>query len=315
MTSFPQFSKLPIELRLKIWAFALEPRYLRIHLHKSYPMWLNDEQRYEGYAPAWPEHSSLTEPFNGPEYIPMTREEGGELYGYPDSQSDPRPCGIILTPCANTHPCGCTYFPPSSTHAQPLPGSLFACCESRDASMGQYIRCMEEEYDTRGLVVVHPSSQLVKSPPSTLLPRTGMVINPSLDMLVLRANVASRSGVQEVHHLASILSVQLPDIGKVVIQLGIAMPPYKFWQSNRFQYWRKWGEDGWWVPMRFLVKLRGLKEVVLVCNLKEKMLPLEWRTRTESQWMEEFLKLEKGWPAEWKGKMPSLKFVGDVANA
>jgi hypothetical protein len=314
-TAFPQFSKLPIELRLRIWIFALKPRHLRIHLHKSWPLWLDDEQRYEGYAPAWPEHSSLTEPFDGLEYIPMTEEEGGELYGYPDSRSDPQPLHMFLTPCTDTHPCRCVSFPPSSTHAQQLPGILFACRESRDATRRQYVRCLEDEFDARGLVVVDLSLHLVKSPPSTLLPRTGIVINPSVDALVLRVNVASRSSVQEVHHLASILATQLPDIRKVIIQLRIAMPPFKFWQSTRFQYWKKWGENGWWVPMRFLVKLKGLREVVLVCNLKEKMLPPDWRMRTESQWIEEFSKLEERWPAEWGGMMPSFKFVGDVAGS
>jgi hypothetical protein len=69
------------------------------------------------------------------------------------------------------------------------------------------------------------------------------------------------------------------------------------------------------VPVRFLVKLRGLGEVILVCNLKEKMLPVEWRTRTEEQWAEELLKEREGWPVEWEERMPSLRFVGSVEEA
>ena len=316
LDSFPQFSKLPVELRLKIWTFALNSRNLGLHLHLSHPNWLNDEQRYEGYAPAWPEHSSLTKPYDGPEYVP--EEEGENLYGYPDSwhsQSDPRPCHMALTPCSALHCCDCSTFPFSSAHAQPLPTSLFACRESRDANIGQYIRGLEDEYDTRGCLVVHPMFRLKKSPAYTLLPRTGIVINPSVDVLLLRANVASRSSIQQIHHLASILATQLQEVQKVVLQLEIGMPPYKFWQRERFQYWKRWGEDGWWLPMRFLLKLKGLREVVLVYNPKEKMLPLEWKTRTESQWLEEFSKLEERWPLEWEGNMPSLKFVGDIENA
>jgi hypothetical protein len=158
------------------------------------------------------------------------------------------------------------------------------------------------------------TSLLTKSPPSTLLPKTGLVINPSLDTVILRVNVASRSNVQELHHLASILSTQLPEIRKVVIQIRIAMPPYKFWQSTRFQYWMRWGESGWWVPMRFLIKLRGLREVVLVCR-GEKMLPQQWMARTEGQWAEEMEKRREEWPVEWRATMPSLTFVGNMKEA
>jgi hypothetical protein len=314
-SSFPQFSKLPIELRLKIWAFALEPRPLRVHLHKFDPSWLNDQQRYESYAPDWPEHSSLAEPFDGPQFTPMTEEEGREIYCNPDYPSDPQPYHMVVTPCTDAHPCRCTYYPPSSTHALPLPPLLSTCRESREAFMGQYIRCLESEYSTRGVPVVHPTSLLVKSPPSTLLPQTGLIINPFLDTIILHVNVAYRSDVQQVHYFASILSTQLPEVRKVVIQIDIAMPPYKFWQSARFQYWRRWGEDGWWVPTRFLIRLRGLREVVLVCGEKEKMLPSEWRARTEGQWVEELEKKREEWLGEWRGEMLSLRFVGDVKEA
>jgi len=67
--------------------------------------------------------------------------------------------------------------------------------------------------------------------------------------------------------------------------------------------------------MRFLIRLRGLREVVLVCGEKEKMLPSEWRARTEGQWVEELVKNREEWPGEWEGEMPSLRFVGDVKEA
>jgi hypothetical protein len=140
-------------------------------------------------------------------------------------------------------------------------------------------------------------------------------MNPQLDSLVLRINVASRSDVQKVQHLASILSSHLPEIRKVVVLLRVAMVPFRHWQPNRFRYWRKWGEDGWWVPVRFLIKLKGLREVVLVYDFGQKMLPPEWRARTVGQWVEELVKVQERWPVEWDGVMPSLRFVGSLAEA
>jgi len=312
ISSFPQFSRLPVELRLKIWGLALELRSLRIHLHKSCPQWVDHEQRWEGYAPAWPEHSSLTEPFDGPPFIPVTEEEKGVFY--PDTHSGPRPHHMVITPCTDLHPCHCESSPALSWLASPLPASLFACRESREAGIGSYIRCLEHEYDVRGVVVRHPISVRPQKPPSRS-PLTGIIMNPQLDSLVLRINVASRSDVQKVQHLASILSSHLPEIRKVVVLLRVAMVPFRHWQLNRFRYWRKWGEDGWWVPVRFLIKLKGLREVVLVYDFGQKMLPPEWRARTVGQWVEELVKVQERWPVEWDGVMPSLRFVGSLAEA
>lgn len=58
----------------------------------------------------------------------------------------------------------------------------------------------------------------------------------------------------------------------------------------------------------------ALREVVLLVRKKEKMLPVEWRNRTEGQWVEELLKVEDQWPAGWEGRMPSLKFVYDLED-
>jgi hypothetical protein len=182
ISSFPQFSRLPVELRLKIWGLALELRSLRIHLHKSCPQWVDHEQRWEGYAPAWPEHSSLTEPFDGPPFIPVTEEEKGVFY--PDTHSGPRPHHMVITPCTDLHPCHCESSPALSWLASPLPASLFACRESREAGIGSYIRCLEHEYDVRGVVVRHPISVRPQKPPSRS-PLTGIIMNPQLDSLVL----------------------------------------------------------------------------------------------------------------------------------
>jgi hypothetical protein len=156
--------------------------------------------------------------------------------------------------------------------------------------------------------VVNPISRFEKSPPSEP-PVTGLIINPSVDTLHIGVNVASYSGVLTLSRFAAIVAQQIPDIQRVILSLHIAMPPYKFWASARFQYWKNWGGIGWWVPSRHLIKMPALREVVLLVRKKEKMLPVEWRNRTEGQWVEELLKVEDQWPAGWEGKMPSLKFL------
>jgi hypothetical protein len=143
---FPHFSKLPVELRLKIWAHALEPRSLRIHLHKYYPDWVVHEQRWEGYAPDWPEHSGLTEPFDGPPFVPLTEGEEGVSYGYPRPLSEAEPYHMVITLCTDIHPCRCTHAPVLSRLANPLPPSLSACRESREAGIGSYIRRPRRRY-------------------------------------------------------------------------------------------------------------------------------------------------------------------------
>jgi hypothetical protein len=40
--SFPQFTELPIEIRLKIWKLALEPRIIPIHLHDYQQSYMNN---------------------------------------------------------------------------------------------------------------------------------------------------------------------------------------------------------------------------------------------------------------------------------
>ena len=63
----------------------------------------------------------------------------------------------------------------------------------------------------------------------------------------------------------------------MVISLYIAMPPYQWWQKQRFQKWRNWGADGKWVSQK-LVKFGNLREIAVVVEGKvyAKMLPDEW---------------------------------------
>jgi hypothetical protein len=93
------------------------------------------------------------------------------------------------------------------------------------------------------------------------------------------------------------------------------MAPFQHRQPERLQYWWNWGEDGWWVPVRALVKLKELREVVLVCDPGQKMLPSEWRARTVVQWVEELEKEQERWPIEWDRVMLSLRFVGSFEEA
>ena len=191
---------------------------------------------------------------------------------------------------------------------------LFACKESRNATVLLYKRVLEEEYDIRGKTVLNPVSGIEKSPTS-MPPRTGLAINYSIDAIIMPVNIPTRSAILELHHFSAVAAQQIPHLRKFIVHLRIFMPPYKFWSSRRFQYWRKWGETSWWVPIRYLLRMRALEEVVLLRNGEEKLLPSEWKSRVIAQWTEELLKVKDAWPVEWEGKMPSLRFVTSVAEA
>jgi len=315
-TSFDQFSRLPVELRLKIWSFAAPSRILRVHLHEHCPSWIDEEERWAGYAPdPSPDRDSdsdqptTSSSSNLPRFIPGPDEPLPAIPLYPETL--PRPHHMVITPCSASHPCGCEYYPVKSHNLLPLPGVLLACHESRDALWTKYRRCLEEEYDAWGHKVPSPTSRFEKSPPSEP-PARGLIINPSADILHVGVNVASHSSVLELSRFAAIVAQQIPDIQRILLSLRIAMPPYKFWASARYQYWQSWGKSGWWVPARHLIKMPALREVLLVARKKEKMLPVEWRARTEGQWVEELLKVEDQWPTAWEGRMPSLNFVDNL---
>lgn len=168
---------------------------------------------------------------------------------------------------------------------------------------------MPDVYDGRGVKIDRVGDALH-------LPKLrGVVINPCVDMINLAVNVASRSGVQEVGDWAVIVARQIPDLRKIVLEMGIAMPPYKFWQKERFQYWKKWGDTEWWVPIRALMKMKALRQVVIVAKEGEKMLPVEWRSRTKAQWSAKLLMVQERWPEEWHGVPPRLTIVGSLEEA
>ncbi|KAK0103133.1 hypothetical protein ONS95_000691 [Cadophora gregata] len=314
-SSFPQFSKLPVELRLKIWSYAAPSRILRVHLHEYTPHWINDENRWEGYAPEpnSNQDSDTDAPANAnlPRFIPTPVDLLPALPMYANEAL--RPQHMEITACTSSHPCGCKTYPPKSHSLLPMPGVLLACQESYAVLSKQYRRCLENEYNAWGYEVVLPFR--VKEYPPSRPPVTGLIMNPLADTLHVRVNVASFSGVMVLRRFAAIVAQQVPNIQRVIFSLHITMPPYKFWASARFQYWKNWGATGWWVPAKHLIKMPDLREVVLVVRKKEKMLPVEWRNRTEGQWAEELLKVEDQWPAGWKGKIPSLTFVDNVEDA
>lgn len=60
--------------------------------------------------------------------------------------------------------------------------------------------------------------------------------------------------------------------------------------------------------------MRDLREIVLVGMKGERMLLVEWKQRREEQWVEELLKVQETWPAEWQGEMPDLRCVLTLAE-
>jgi hypothetical protein len=100
-------------------------------------------------------------------------------------------------------------------------------------------------------------------------------------------------------------------IRRAVLKVGIALPPYLWWQRARFQKWRNWGADGSWVPGQRLVRFPDLREVVLLLEGKvhQEMLPVEWRVRCVRLWGEELEKVRGRWPKEWRGEMPVLRIL------
>lgn len=60
---------------------------------------------------------------------------------------------------------------------------------------------------------------------------------------------------------------QLSDLSCVVTSFSIAMRPC-LWREDRFERWRDWGNDGKWVLAAVLVKLRLLREVVLLVGVR-----------------------------------------------
>ncbi|KAI6717361.1 hypothetical protein JHW43_000017 [Diplocarpon mali] len=310
LTSFPQFSQLPIELRLKIWSYSASPRLLHLHLHGYNPAWYVGDQCFAGYASAITDGSVNV--FDGPSFIPDPYQPGSELPGY--IRHRPLPQHMTITSCISAHPCDCRYFPSKSWSALPPPAAFLACRESHDVLAKQFRRCLENEYNSQGHVVVNPVSRINISPPD-IPPYTGVIFNPMVDTIHLRANVSSLSSVQEICRFTAIAVQQIPDIRRVVFDLEVSMPPYRFWGSPRFQYWEKWCPIGWWVPTQYLVQLKDLEQVFLVGKKGERMLPVDWKDRTERQWVVELLKVEDQWPIEWEGRIPSLKCVSTLEEA
>lgn len=318
---FPQFNKLPVELRLKIWEFSIEPRVVPVHLYTSSSQEdedvLNDEEEMESRPTA-------------PENLPPSRAPPMHFdsYTYGNELENPSGKRMAVTTCRNPmahERCECSTYSIGGRHFHNLPPQAIVCRESREViqAMDTYKKYFfSHTYNTNGLHqdVYDPEHLFSPQADPTLLPKTdrgtsarGVILNPSIDILYLRARVSSRSRIQEVCHFSTIVAREAPEISKVVIDLGIAMPPYKFLAKDRFEYWKAWGESAWWVPVGSLLRLKGLKEVVLVTHGdgegKRKWLPEEWKVRTEGLWRDKLLRYVEFWPGEWEGVMPVMRFV------
>jgi hypothetical protein len=154
--------------------------------------------------------------------------------------------------------------------------------------------------------LISPDEETAPYDPS----ETGVFINPAVDIPIIPFNVKSSQAVEDMHHMVAIAVKEVPRISTVVLKCYIAMPPYMWWQRDRFEKWRRMGPNGDWVP-RKTVRLSNLRELVLLVEGKElrKMLPEEWRERTVSIWEKELLGMQDSWPGEWEGTMPRLRFV------
>lgn len=309
--TFPQFARLPVELRLRIWEFAVEPRIHRIHLHSSCsPGQLHAQRSTSSNS----DDAALyaTETDGSPNVEDATESEGLDALPAVDYGTGWR-YHMRITPCEG-HPCNCYRPPPEILGAVPLPAVLSVCSESRKVARPLYARYIDQDYDSRGVVLRRAGTQPREPNTSLEYSRAGIILNPQIDVLLLPINIASGTGVRELQHFAAVAARNIPDISKVIIEISVSMPPFRWWSSARFEYWRNWGATSWWIPTGFLVYMRGLREVVLVRQF-DRMLPDEWRDRLQGQWREEFLGVREKWPKEWDGTPPRLRFVQDLSEA
>jgi len=220
-------------------------------------------------------------------------------------------------------------------HTVPPPAAFSVCHESRDATRHLYNKYLEAEYTIHG----HPATGsngiplAIHTKPPILRPgqkagpwddiysadypfpyRTGVFINPAVDALMVDMSIASSDSIQKLHHFVNIMSKQLPDMSRVIIGTEIALPPYKWWRKERFEYWKTMGQDARWIPKN-MVQFRHLRDVVVLLGGKthEKMLPSEWRERTVRIWTEEMERIRQKWPEQWVNDGPPvLRVAGSL---
>lgn len=65
-----------------------------------------------------------------------------------------------------------------------------------------------------------------------------------------------------------------------------------------------------------VLRFRGLRELVILVDggTYGRMLPREWRERCKGIWREVVLGWREGWPVEWEGERPALKFVNSLKD-
>jgi hypothetical protein len=107
-------------------------------------------------------------------------------------------------------------------------------------------------------------------------------MDPWVDIPLLKANIASRSAVQEVHRFVRMASKQAPEVSRPAIVAQIALPPFQWYLSSNTARWRRaWGNDSSWVP-HDVVKFPNFRELIIVVEGKmaSEMLDEAWRVRT-----------------------------------
>ncbi|KAH8695290.1 hypothetical protein BGW36DRAFT_382444 [Talaromyces proteolyticus] len=275
-TSFPQFARLPPEVRTIIWEYAMESRIIPIEWHC---------RRLD---------------------TPAASSEGIQDGGVNQRMA-------ITTCTLGPKFCQCRSFPPSSPHTVALPSVFFVCRESRNVTRRHYSAHFDKYYDVHGRPLVSPSADRETTEEdgdeTTPQPKIGAFINPAVDGIYLKFKVTSVSEIVNLHQFVEIMVKEAACITKIVVKPTIILRPYMWWQKERFQKWRNWGPDGHWVPPG-LHRLKKLREVVVLIDgsVSSKMLPTEWRERTASIWSEELEKTRLDWPIEWEGNMPPLRF-------
>lgn len=302
--SFPLFSELPVELRLRIWELALIPRVVPIHLTTyssdtdSDILVEEDEENDES------EDNTAGDNNDEPEDV---SDEANSRHSVDKSP-------MVVTTCTLKGVCGCQYLPPWSPTRVASPAVLFVCRESYRAVARHYSTRFGNVYNLEGQVMGPPScfqdSRFLRADTKTFDPaRIGVYLNPAIDTLKLRFKIPSWQAVTCLHQFVTIAAREASDIRSVVLDIIIVLRPFQWWQRTRFQKWRNWGNTGRWVP-KDVVNFRRLKEVVLVLGQVERqMLPAQWRERTEMLWEEQLKEMSSQWPAEWNGVMPVLRFV------
>ena len=151
--SFPQFSRLPPEIRDEIWQLALEPRIIPIHFQN---MWLIKYPTDQLRAAINASLLAATEEDNTP-FLSISNGNGNGN-GW-NGWNWYRTLFIVNSPTCRVSTYESWMQPPRPS-MEPLPALLRVCRESRAATIHLYPRCLHHEYDLLG-------RRAVRSPKNT----------------------------------------------------------------------------------------------------------------------------------------------------